>query len=219
MNTRIYRLLPLLFIIMLFPGEADLNASNASSGFIISGADAVQFVDAAGSPELEDLIQQVAIRFVVQFANQLKFYDVSPAPGELLDLIAQVKPRFVVQFANANQFHSFAFPVDIIGDTHPPDISNLTTSDSGSVGWQTDEYAIGEVHYGPQSDNYTEVLSNGLYQLNHDYQITNLIEGQTYYLKAKSTDRSGNIAWSGERNFTFETPKSLYLPVILSNSP
>jgi hypothetical protein len=219
MNTRIYRLLPLVFIILLFPGEADLNASNASTGFIISGADAVQFVDTAGSPELEDLIQQVAVRFVVQFANQLKFYDVSPAPGELLDLIAQVKPRFVIQFANASQFYSFAFPVDIIGDTYPPIISNLTASNSGSVGWQTDEYAIGEVHYGLQSGNYTEVLSNGLYQLNHNYQLTNLIGDQTYYLKAKSTDRSGNVTWSSERSFTYQTPKNLYLPVVLNNSP
>jgi hypothetical protein len=215
MNTRVYRLLPLLFIILLFPGEADLNASISSTGFVISGADAVQFVDTTGSPDLEDLIQQVAVRFVVQFANQLKFYDVSPAPGELLDLIAQVKPRFVIQFANANRFYSFAFPVDIIGDTSPPVISNLTASNTGMVGWQTDEYAIGEVHYGLQSGNYTEVISNGLYQLNHNYQLTNLIGGQTYYLRVRSTDRSLNVSWSDERSFTYDTPKYVYLPMIL----
>jgi hypothetical protein len=215
MKKRICTVLPILLIVLLYLGRDGINASDVSTGFIVSGADAVQFVDTAGSPELEDLIQQVAVRFVVQAANRLKFYDISPAPGELLDLIAQVKPRFVIQYANATQFYSFAFPVDIIGDIYPPVISNLTASNTGMVGWQTDEYAIGEVHYGLQSGNYTEVLSNGLYQLNHNYQLTNLIGGQTYYLRVQSTDRSVNVSWSDERSFTYETPKYVYLPMIL----
>jgi hypothetical protein len=213
---RIIILLLLIFAFVLYPGET---AVNASTGFIISGADAVEFVDTSPSPELEDLIKEVAYRFVVQAANELRFYDISPAPTELLDLIAQVKHRFVIQAANANQFYSFAFPIDIIGDTYPPVISNLTVMRTGSISWVTDEYAFGELHYGTQSGNYTQVISDGFYRLNHSYTLGGLIEGETYYLKVKAVDRSENVAWSSERSFTYQPLRNIYMPLLLNRSP
>jgi hypothetical protein len=216
MNIRIFTLIPLFIAILFYAGESSVSAS---TGFIISGADAVEFVDTAPSPELGDLIKDVAYRFVVQAANELRYYDISPSPAELLGLIAQVKHRFVIQFANANQFYSFAFPVDMIGDIYPPVITNLAVTSTGSISWLTDEYAIGEVHYGNQSGNYTDYLSDGFYRLNHSFALSGLVEGQPYYLKVKAVDRSENIVWSSERSFTYQPLSSIYLPLLLHRSP
>ena len=71
MNIRNFLPILIILTISIYPGET---AISAASDFIISGADAVEFVDTVGSLQLEDLIKGVTSRFVVQAANELRFY-------------------------------------------------------------------------------------------------------------------------------------------------
>jgi hypothetical protein len=210
MNTRLFLLAPLLLLILLFTGEA---ISSPTDSFTISSADAVVYLDTGGEPTLKDLIANVVDRFVVQFASELKYVTMVPAPGGLLTLLEKVQDRVVIQFANENRYYPFLYPSAIIADTSPPQISRLSTSSSGSISWATDEYTTSELHYGTQQGNYTHTLISPLYDLIHQFQLPGLVVGHTYYYIVICTDRSGNSTTSSEMSFTLQQVLNLYLPI------
>jgi hypothetical protein len=216
MHTRLILLSLVFMLILLFPGEA---VSNTTDSFTITGADAVAYVDTSGSSELNSHFGTVLPRFVVQAANSLGYFSLTPAPAGLSSLLTQVMDRFVIQAANANSYYPFVYPMDIIGDASPPRISGLTAASHGLISWETDEYTISQLLYGTQSGNYPNELTNPLYYRNHQFQLSGLTAGETYYFRVRCTDRSGNMTTSGERSFTYQTVKKLYLPMTVKINP
>lgn len=181
-------------------------ANGQSTGFIITNADAVVYIDPAGSPTLETLITSVTPRFVVQYADVMKFVSVIPIPDALRNLFEQIQDRFVFQYADANRSYPLNYPVNIVGDNDPPVILNLTVNGSGLVSWNTDEYSDGELVWGDQSGIYTSAISNTLYSMSHHLQMSGLVPAQVYYFRVASTDRSGNNVQSGEYTFVIDAP-------------
>ena len=76
-----------------------------TTSFTIESADATNTLSITSSSGLETLINQVAPRFVMEFANTNKVYDLTPIPNALDDLLANLQPRFVMEFANANKVY------------------------------------------------------------------------------------------------------------------
>jgi hypothetical protein len=214
MNARLLLLIPLFLALLLLPGRA---VTGSPDSFIITGADAVEYLDTVGSSDLNNMISAVATRIVVQAANQLRYLNMVPAPAELLAFLADVDDRMIIQAANANRYFSFAYPTGLIGDPFPPLISNLVPGSNGLIRWNTDEYCLGEVVYGTQSGSYPYNASSPLYTKQHQLLLPDLVDGTTYYFKVKSTDRSGNFTWSAEGSFVFAPPSSaqgIYLPLL-----
>ena len=197
----------LTLLLITSPTSAGVN-----DGFIIVNADATSYISMTSSPELNTAIQGVADRFIVQYANGMKFYTMAPAPTDLQGLIDQVGTRFVFQYANANRYFAFAYPVNLIGDTAKPIISELTVTAANIVRWYTDEYATGEVQYGTQPGNYTKTVSDPHYYKLHQFQLEGLSPGVVYYYIVRSVDRSGNAVDSVENHFSLQ--RLIYLPLL-----
>jgi hypothetical protein len=174
--------------------------------FIIDNADAVVYIST--SPPGESITLNP--RFIVEYANDLKYYNLSPIPIDF----GPIDDRFVIQYANANRFYTLTYPVELIGDSFPPQISNLSANGSGLVHWDTDEYAACEVYYGIQSGIYPYTISDPLFYKSHQIKLINLTPGITYYYKVSCTDRSGNTAESVEQSFTASQIRQQYLPLV-----
>lgn len=96
----------LLILLLVLSGVWLLARSvNAyQGGFIIERADAVRTAETTGSAGLSDRLDDVLARFVLQFANQIRQQNITPAPAQLANELSQALPRYVIQFANANRF-------------------------------------------------------------------------------------------------------------------
>ena len=99
-----------------------------------------------------------------------------------------------------------AYPKELINDTTPPLITNVTvtdiTNDSAAIKWDTDEIANSLVKYGKASGNYTKGRGNPLFVKNRPFELTGLLPGTCYYFVVNSADQSGNLAESSEFYFT-----------------
>jgi hypothetical protein len=203
--------LALLFVLSLMAQtRAEPNA------FIIDGADATAYLAITGSSELTTLVAGVPPRFVVESANAMRYLNIVPVPGELQTLLGQIGDRYIIEYANANRFHDLTYPVALIGDAVPPQISSVGSGPGGNNGiviaWQTNEFATSTVRYGTQPGNYTHTLTDNLYRTQHTVAILGLIVGNKYYYRVSSTDRSGNTSQSHEYQFT--VPLRVYLPFV-----
>jgi len=98
-------LAPLLLLFMLVAAVVTLPASG-QSGFIIENADATNTLSFTASTELNTLIDQIAPRFVVEFAHANQYYTLTAIPTALNDLLATLQPRFVIEFARANKYYA-----------------------------------------------------------------------------------------------------------------
>jgi hypothetical protein len=91
-------------------------------------------------------------------------------------------------------------------DITPPVITNISvtsiTKDSATMSWETSEPSDSMIRYGTQTGNYTEMVHNVSYVMQHRFVLTELIPNTTYYYVVNSTDPSGNSAQSTEHNFT-----------------
>lgn len=248
MNAKLALALAIAAVLLLALLPATHKAQGQPTGFIISNADAVAYVSTTVSTPLNGLIANVAPRFVVQYANGLRYYDLPPISSTLTALIAQVGDRFVVQYvnglryytlppisstltalmaqvgdrfvmqyANANRYYSVTYPLAMIGDTVPPQISTPPApiaygGGSVTLQWITDEYATTVLKYGTQSGSYTHTLTDTLYFKLHDLTLTGLTPGMRYYYQAAHTDRSGNVFQSTEYSFVART--AVYLPLV-----
>jgi len=103
MMKRLHIILPLLLAILAFGILQPVRGQG--SGFIIENADATNTLSFTSSSELETLIDQVAPRFVMEFANANKVYTLTPIPSALNDLLDAMGPRFVMESANTNEVY------------------------------------------------------------------------------------------------------------------
>jgi hypothetical protein len=204
--------LALFFVLLLM---AQIRAE-PHSGFIIDGADATAYMTTTGSSELIILVAGVPPRFVVESANAMRYYNLTPVPAALQTLLGQIGDRFVIEYANANRFHELTYPVALIGDTVPPQISSVASASAGansiSVTWQTNEFATSTLRYGTQPGNYPHTITNSLYRMQHTITLSGPVVGGKYYYLVSSTDRSGNTSQSQEYQFT--VPLRVYLPFV-----
>ena len=89
--------LPLLLLFfMLAAAAAAALPARGQSGFIIENADATNTLSFTASTELDTLINQIAPRFVVEFAHANRHYTLTAIPATLNDLLVTLQPRFVM---------------------------------------------------------------------------------------------------------------------------
>ena len=78
MNTKLALTLAIAALLLITLLPATQKAQGQTTGFIISNADAVAYVSTTVSSQLNGLIANVAPRFVVQYANGMRYYDLPP---------------------------------------------------------------------------------------------------------------------------------------------
>jgi len=126
-----------------------------------------------------------------------------------------VKEIFI-HLEDAKYSEELLFPKELINDTTPPIISNITvtniTENSATIKWDTDEFADSLVKYGTSSGAYTKQEYDELFVKKHAVSLYNLSPGTKYYFVVKSVDLSGNSAESSE--YTFTTSGALNQPPI-----
>jgi hypothetical protein len=211
--------LALVFLLVLTVSVA----SQPSDNIIVNGADEVRETSVSLAQGLRDSLTQVPARVVVQYANTIHGEDLAALPSALQTLLGQVSERIILQYANTNRQESLVYPVALINDTTPPQISDivasLTGSDSATITWTTDEFADSQVMYGTQPGVHPQTMSDRLYSKEHRIILTGLAEGATYYCQVRSTDRSGNTTTSLEQSFTVQLAVYVYLPVVMRSRP
>ena len=76
-----------------------------SGDIIVNNADATTTLTVTGSSDLNTLITDVGPRSVLQHANSIWYYGISPIPSDLQTLLGQVGHRSVIQYANSVQYY------------------------------------------------------------------------------------------------------------------
>jgi hypothetical protein len=184
--------------------------------FVVTNADQLTTLAVSASSSLNGLIAGVTSRFVVQYANHIRYYAMTPIAASLQTLLGQVGDRFVIRYANANRLYAFTYPMEMLADVTPPQITGVTVArlDAGSVriSWFTNEFATSRLQYGAQTGTYTHTITDSLYYKLHEVVLTGLVPGTTYYYTIGSTDRSGNPTDSQEYSFTAASP--VFLPFV-----
>jgi fibronectin type 3 domain-containing protein len=118
-----------------------------------------------------------------------------------------------------NQMNSIQtnYPLTLVNDKAPPQIDTVSVQPAGggdlSLTIVTNEYTRCSLAYGAASGNYTQTRQDNLFRYTHQFILTGLAPGQTYYYQVTSTDRSGNVSISPEASVSALTP--LYLQVII----
>ncbi len=164
---------------------------------------------------LHTLLAQVADKIILQYAKTKREVGLSAIPETLRTLLGQIADRIILQYANTSRQIGLSYPVALIGDTAPPQISGVTATlvDSSIViSWTTDEFATSAVLYGTQPGVYTQTVSDPLYVKQHEITLTGLTPRTTYYFIVRGADRSGNPTDSAEYHFTTTSP--IYFPLI-----
>ncbi len=77
---------------------------------------------------LKTLLDQVSDRIIVQYANSIRQDNLAAVPSTLQTLLGQVFDRIIFQYANANRELQLVYPIALINDTTPPQISAITAS-------------------------------------------------------------------------------------------
>ncbi len=201
----------ILFVVSAF------SALGQSNNFIIVNADDSNFLSFTASSELNNLVTNVTSRYVLLYANEVRFQDIVPIPTGLQTLLNQVGTRYVILYANENRWIGVDYPLELIDDNIPPQESAVSVvmgaSDEVKINWVTNEYTTSVLNYGVESGVYTQSVSDNIYKKQHEIALGSLISGETYYFQILDTDRSGNTVQSGEHSFTKSAP--VYLPMII----
>ena len=145
-------------------------------------------------------------RIIVEYANSIAHRELQEMPANLLNTTKEVpKRRLIVEYAESNSYIPLKFPLELMNDTIPPVIANVSvinvTNNSAVITWITDEFANSVVKIGENSTEYTETCRDALFVKEHEIALTGLFPGTTYYFVVNSTDRSGNSAESLEYSF------------------
>lgn len=148
--------------------------------------------------------------------------------GKLLDkktylFKALVRDQYGNEATSENQ--SYTTPED----TRPPVITNLqaevsvegsgeTAQVSAVVTWDTDEPADSQVSYGEgtSGDFSNSTGKDTAPAMSHLVVISNLKAAQTYHVKAKSADKSGNLSQSNSQNFVTNQASQSVISIILT---
>jgi hypothetical protein len=86
----------------------------------------------------------------------------------------------------------------------PPVISNVKSfsdSTSSSIRWTTNVRSNSHVNYSSTPANYTFSVLNNEFTTSHEIRIQNLLPGNTYYYKVKSSDELGISSETEELSF------------------
>ena len=158
------------------------------------------------SEELTDNVSKALPRPLVEYPNTVLGFELKECPEELSDNTSKALPRPLVEYPNTVLSKSLIFPKELINDTTPPIITNITvtniTENSATIKWNTDEFADSLVKYGTSSGAYTKQEYDELFVKKHAVSLYNLSPGTKYYFVVKSVDLSGNSAESSEYSFT-----------------
>ena len=210
----------LLLVVVIALAAAAVVAIPARSQpdqFIIQNADGSNTFALVSSSGLGALISSVPPRFVLANANDNVFQALEPAPAALLALLGQVPGRFVLRHANANRFFPLNYPLELINDATPPQVSQVAAGAvSGNrirITWTSNEFTTSLVEYGTQSGVYAGSISDNQYRVQHEITISGISSGVTYYYRITNTDRSGNSTQSAEHSFVAIKP--LFLPMVV----
>jgi hypothetical protein len=205
--------LVLLILFTAIPEKQVRGEPNAS--FIINYADATNTFSMTSSASLFPLIQNVENRFVIQYANASKVYELTPVPQTFLNYLQAMEDRFVLYYANASNTFTLGYPIDLIGDTTAPTITSVEESSSGGsmlVTVTSSEYTLAELRYGTSSGNYPNNLVDDLYRYSHTFTLPKPESDQTIYYRVALTDRSSNVTTSPE--YTLVPLNAVYLPLV-----
>jgi hypothetical protein len=206
-------LLILLFFVTTVP-EISVRGE-PSDFFIINNADGSNTFSMNNSPPLWTLIQNVNDRIILQYAKASKIYTLTPIPQNFMSLIQAVEDRFVVQYANASNTFTLGYPIDLIGDTTAPTITNVAEIPSGGsmlVTVTSSEYTLAELRYGTSSGVYPNNLVDDLFRYSHTFTLPKPGSGETIYYRVALTDRSMNVSTS--REYTLAPLNAVYLPLV-----
>ena len=189
------------------PEELTDNASNALPRPLIEYPNTAFNFELKECPEeLTDNVSKALPRPLVEYPNTAFGFELKECPEELANNASKTLPRPLVEYPNTVLSKSLIFPKELINDTTPPIITNITVTDitdnSATIKWDTDEIANSLVKYGVASGVYTESEEDSLFVKNHIVELTGLSAGTCYYFVANSTDQSGNSAESSEYSFT-----------------
>ena len=195
-------------------------ASSQTSDIVINNADATNTLSMAPAAPLNTLVNDIAPRFVVEYANTMKFYGIAPPSDTLLTLLSQTADRVVLQYANANKFYGLGYPKALFNDQTPPQISDLkatvTQTLSGTnlvtITWLTNEVVTTTLEYGFASGAYTALVTDGLLFRLHEFGIPDVPSGATIYYRIHHIDRSGNGLDSQEYSYTVPLPVPTVTP-------
>ena len=173
----------------------------------------------APSGVLQGLFSQVQPRVTFQSANSNRHASLASPPGALQTLFSAVQSRVVFDAANTSRSATLSYPVALIGDTTPPQISAIAGSRQGStatISWTTNEFATSSVLYGTQSGTLNQATGDPLFVKQHLVTLTGLAPGTTYYYRVRSVDLSGNVAQSPER--VLQSRSLLFVPMVRSSN-
>jgi len=173
--------------------------------------------------ELTDNASKALARPLIEYPNTAFSFPLEESPKNLVDVIRKILPRPLVEYPNTVLTKSLIFPKELINDTTPPIITNITvtniTNNSAMIKWDTDEVDDSSVKYSKVSGIYTQREEATLFVKNHSIELTGLFPGICYYFVVNSTDQSGNSNESIEYKFittrelkVFDTgaPENLY---------
>ncbi len=188
--------------------------SGQSSDIVINNADATNTLTMAPSAPLNTLVNDIAPRFVVEYANTLKVYSIAPPSEALLTLLGQTADRMVLQYANANRFYALGYPKALFNDQTPPQISDLKTTVTKTISstnlvtvtWLANEVVTTTFEYGFASGAYTGLITDALLFRLHEIGILDVPSGATIYYRIHHVDRSGNVLRSEEYSYTVPQP-------------
>ncbi|MSP14944.1 MAG: hypothetical protein EXR62_18545 [Chloroflexi bacterium] len=163
-------------------------------------ANSNQLYDLAAVPAaFQTLLEQTASRIIFQYANSNRLYNLVTIPGLFQTLLSEVSDRVVIQYANSNQAYSLSYPVVLIKDNTPPQITNSIsatqiTDTSYKISWTTDEYANSTVLFGTAPGIYPHAVSDLLYVEQHEVTLAGLEPATVYYYQVYNSDRTGNTS-------------------------
>ena len=101
----------LVLLLLLIRAAPQFTAHGQITNFIIDNADATNTLTMTGSSGLLPIIQNVADRIILQYANASHYLDLIRPPDGMITLLQSVQDRIVLQYANASQyFHLTPLP-------------------------------------------------------------------------------------------------------------
>ena len=206
------RYIALLAVSMLL---ASALPAHGQGGIIVNGASTVRQENSNIDPGLGAATSSVRPRVVFGNANTQRHEPVIVPPESLQNLFTAVRSRVVFDAANTSRSATLSYPIALIGDTTPAQISAISDVRQGStasISWTTNEFATSTVLYGTVSGNLTQNASDPLFVREHQVTLTGLTSGATYYYRVRSVDLSGNVAQSQERVLRSQT--FLFVPLI-----
>lgn len=101
----------------------------------------------------------------------------------------------------------------VLTDTTPPTISNdqatNITANSATITWTTDENSDSQVEYGLTISYGSQTTLDPSMVTSHSVLVSGLSPSTLYHYRVKSKDAAGNLATSGDYNFTTSSVPAL----------